>query len=532
MGRILLLVFTLTLVNISTSSQINTANTNYSQEQLAELRKIAPNFNLALNKSQTWTELAENWLESGSPLKYFQVTSSQDIKALAVKFQEVAKSSKLTLPAIKSAPENQVKFLTALAPKLKGDRRFTKMYEAIASIQLKPQLNPNTSKPTNYSLGIFIFLCIFAPLSYIGFMKRSYILNKIKTLQGSSQNLSMQLDSSLLSDSLATPKWLQEWEIENIENFDSGFHPEARIPTVLDREIPEDVQTLALEAANRVLYALQVSDQHSIFLCDVVNQYVPKVSQNITYFYYDLFCQLNEKIEVYDGQKQIKKKLVGVGLSSSLLKIEFVEFDSDSSKFNPSTIELNLSSFNLSLETQLLQISSWLIFLSQELANFTTSKVTPLINSKTVNKTDSKNNKSDRKLRQKIINLQTLLQKIATSSSIESKIEKTQEFYRANTLHTSTDELIQDLIQKSREIAAINCKNWHSQNPNQSSAARQPYEYLNLDANSFDAFKYEMLKSKNIKLSLENAQSTLIGYKEFFAPAAFYQVLMKTKFDS
>lgn len=358
-------------------------------------------------------------------------------------------------------------------------------------------------------MGILILQLMAIPAIYTGF--RRYILTKFepkKQVFHAPKPTSPEVVTDI-------PQWLREWEIDN---FESGFHPEARIPTLLDQEIPQNIQTMAIAATNKILYALETTAQKSIFLCDIIKPYLPDTSQNIAYFYYDLFCQLNEKIDIYDSVAQIKKRLVGVSLSSLILKIEFIEFNSSTLDFKPSTIEFNLNSFNLSLDTQLFQLSSWLIFLNED----TNSKITASI--------DINIPLGDRKLRQKIIDQQTLLKQLSTSIFLESQIEKTQEFYRINNLDISEDQLIQDLIKKSRHLAALSCKTWRSIHKNRADHARQPLEYLRLDINNFDAFTYEMMKSKNIKLSLENPQITLIGYKEFFAPLAFYKTLIGTKF--
>ncbi len=495
---------------------------NQLQDQADEIKKVAPNFNLALSKSQNWSELASNWLESGSSFKYFKVTNAQDIKALSLKFQKIQKDFNLSFKEVKSSPDNQLKFLIALAPKLKGDRRFIKMHEAIASISLKA----DQIAPSNQNLGIlFIFLTL--SISYIYFINRKKILTIIK-YQGSNLAPTIPLKRTGSVPNELTPiegvgtlEWLQEWEAVN---YDSGFRAESRIPTLLDQEIPEEVQTLAKKAADAILSTLKIGDQNSIFLCDVINEYVPMNFKNIAYFYYDLFCQLNEKIDIYDSQNHTKKKLVGVALSSSLLKIEFLEFELSSQKFNSSTTTLNLNPFNLSLDVQLLQISSWLIFLSQEMSNFTIIKSTPVVSINI-------NINSDRPLRQKITNLQISLQQMLPTFTQDLKIEKAQEFYRAYKLQRSQDEKVQKLIQTARKLAAKKCETWHVEHQNQSSYTREPSEYLALQPNLFDAFNYEMMKTKNMKLSLENAQSTLMSYRNFFAPAAFYEVLMQEKLD-
>jgi len=519
-----LLIFT--IANFGLGS--NFVSTNKLQDQAEEIKKAAPNFNLALSKSQNWTELAANWLESVSSFKYFKVKNNQDIKALSLKFQEIESNSKLSFVAVKSSFENQLKFLMALAPKLKGDRRFIKMHKAIATISSKA----DKKETPNQNLGILIFLFTSITISYICFINRRKILTFIKS-QRSNLPPTLILKRSNLPPTvnlkgkvpiintlnptvpLGNSEWLQEWEAENYE---SGFNLEARIPTLIDQEIPEEVQNLAKKAADAILSTLKIGDQSSIFLCDVINEYLPVNPQNIAYFYYDLFYQLNEKIDIYDSQKHIKKKLVGVGLSSSLLKIEFLEFELAAQKFNSSTTTLNLNPFNLSLDTQLLQISSWLIFLSQEMSNFTIIKSTP--KSTPVVKTNS-----DRPLRQKINNLQISLQQMLPNVTQEFKIEKAQEFFREHKLQRSQDKQVQKLIQTARKLSSKNCETWHAEHQTQSSYAREPSEYLDIKSNNFDAFKYEMMKTKNVKLSLENAQSTLISYRQFFAPQAFYQTL-------
>ena len=521
-GAILFLVSLLTFAIANLGLEPNFTNANQLQDQAEEIKKVAPNFNQALSESQNWTELSANWLESGSSFKYFKVKNTQDIKALSLKFQEIEKSSKLSFIAVKSLPKNQLKFLMALAPKLKGDRRFIKMHEAIASISSKA----DKKETPNQNLGILIFLFTSITISYICFINRQKIFTIIKSRRSNLPPTVILKNGSLGNNELTstadleTPEWLQEWEAEN---YDSGFRPEARIPTLLDQEIPEDVQALAKKAADAILSTLKIGDQNSIFLCDVTNEYVPINFQNIAYFYYDLFCQLNEKIDIYDSQKHIKKKLVGVGLSSSLLKIEFLEFELASQKFNSSTTTLNLNPFNLSLDTQLLQISSWLIFLSQEMSNFTIIKSTP--KSTPVVKTNS-----DRPLWQKINNLQISLQQLPSNVTQEFKIEKSQEFFREHKLQRSQDQQVQKLILTARKLAAKNCETWHAEHQTQSSYAREPSEYLDLEPNNFDAFRYEMLKTKNLKLSPENAQSTLMSYRQFFAPQAFYQVLTQADF--
>jgi hypothetical protein len=525
-GAILFLVSLLTFAIANLGLEPNFTNANQLQDQAEEIKKVAPNFNQALSESQNWTELSANWLESGSSFKYFKVKNTQDIKALSQKFQEIEKSSKLSFIAVKSLPKNQLKFLMALAPKLKGDRRFIKMHEAIASISSKA----DKKETPNQNLGILIFLFTSITISYICFINRQKIFTIIKSRRSNLpptvilKNGSLGKNELTSTADLETPEWLQEWEAEN---YDSGFRAESRIPTLLDQEIPEEVQTLAKKAADAILSTLKIGDQNSIFLCDVTNEYVPINFQNIAYFYYDLFCQLNEKIDIYDSQKHIKKKLVGVGLSSSLLKIEFLEFELASQKFNSSTTTLNLNPFNLSLDTQLLQISSWLIFLSQEMSNFTIIKSTPL---STPIVSTSINIKSDRPLWQKINNLQISLQQNLPNVTQEFKIEKSQEFFREHKLQRSQDQQVQKLILTARKLAAKNCEIWHTGHQTQSSYAREPSEYLDLEPNNFDAFRYEMLKTKNLKLSPENAQSTLMSYRQFFAPQAFYQVLTQADF--